>query len=488
MNARERVLRFRRLKKSSAAWSLLRAQRAPEILGFLQTLFAGDGEVSIAQARNLLNVHISDWQSEYADTDVTANGLLAQWVREGYIRDQDGHYMMTDPCVAAIKFVDDLDKREVSATATHLRIVQDSVDDLLFSLEADALQRGALVEAKMNELRREHERIMAGDFELPNEFEQRESVRTIFGAAQRLAGDFRLLDDQYRDRGQELFEQMNAADAGRGAVVESALDHEDELKRTPAGQAFEGFYQMLADTDSRREFQAKIKRLMRSSAGEHLTQAERRFLQNLTGELMEESQRVLKRRKRMSTALSGYVRTANQAERKAIDNMLEEGKRLALELAKREDISVGRKMRAEFDVGDLSLYSPDALRLGTPKASTFDIDVVTNVTDDKISEEQAAKLDRFQVIALAKRLVDFIQSTDRSTATIGDFARAVPMTRGMEELIGAFRIAKATGAVDAHTHEDIEFFTKDGERCRARVPMMIVGLDGFPDDLRDLDL
>lgn len=488
MNIRDRVLRFRRLQKSSAAWALLRAQSAPEILGFLQTLFADDAEVPIPQARNLLNAHISDWQSEYAETGVSANVLLGRWVHEGYIRDQNGRYIMTDACATAIKFAEGLDRRETAATATHLRIVQDAVDELLFQLEADTQEREKIIRARIEELQAEHLRVLGGDFELPSDFEQRESIRTILDAAMRLAGDFRLLDDQYRERGHELFEQMSGADQGRGDVVERALDHEDELRRTPAGQAFEAFYGILADTTQRREFSAKIKRLLKTSAGEHLSLGERRWLQNLTGELMQESKRVLERRKRTSAALSGYVRTANQADRKAIDDLLEEGKRLALDLAKREDISLNTRMEAQFDVGAAGLFSADALRLASPGQATFDTEVIVNDVNDDISEEQAAKLDRFQVIALAQRMARYINSTSGKQATIGDFAKAVPIDGGIQELLGAFRIAKAVGGYTLTSFEKVEFTSTEGERCVARVPEVIVPLRNFPDDLRELEI
>nr|MBV6629535.1 DUF3375 family protein [Oceanococcus sp. HetDA_MAG_MS8] len=488
MNIRERANRYERLSKH-AAWTLLKASKSSYTLAFLESLFVDNSEVPVAQAHTALNAYLADWQSGWADTDVNAKVLLRQWTAAGYIRDQDGHYVMTDACATAISFASGLDRREIAATATHLKIMQDSVDDLLYALSEDQSERSDIVLAKMEELRAEHERIMAGDFELPSDQEQKEAVRHILAAATRLAGDFRLLDDQYRERSRLLFEQINASDDGRGAVIEQALDNEDAIKRTPAGMAFEGFYDLLANSHLRQEFQAKLKRLLESPAARFLEPGERRFLKRLTSELMAESGRVRSRRKRMGAALSGYVQTANRADRVEIDRMLAEVKRLALEIAKGVDVSPHHKMRSvAINTGSLALYSPDALRLAAPKHVNFDVEVVTHEVDDDLSDEQIERMSTFQVLALAKRMAEFIASQSGQTATVGDYAKASLITGGLEELIGTFRVAKAVGGLDLQMTEEIEFWTKAGERCRATVPAILMGTDRFPDDLRELNL
>lgn len=488
LSARERILRFRRLRKDSQAWALLRAKSAPFILGFLQELFSQESEVSVAEARAALDAQLADRTTAEGDSEggVSSSATLAAWVRASYIREQDGKYLMTDACTSAIKYAESLERRELSATATHLRVVQDSVDDLLFQLNADPTERAEILLERMKQLQLEYEQVLAGDFKLPSKPEQREAMRHILSTARSLSGDFRLLEDDYRQRSQELREMMLSEADSRGAVIEKALDHEDRLKETQAGQAFEGFYAMLSDTDLRREFRAKVKRLLETPAGEHLSDSERRFLSNLTGELMQESQRVLRRRRRSAEALSGWVKVSSVVDRKEIDRLLATARLLALEIRKREDINPVTRTNLVIDTGGALLYSPDALRLTDAKAVTFDTEVVQNDVDTAVSDAEVAKMARFQILALARRLATSLKPG--VPESLGQLTQRVPLRGGLQEVIGAFRIAEAVGGSAADMREDIYFLDTDGHLCRANVPYVIICTDDFPDDLRDLEL
>ena len=131
MSFHELNARFRRLHKEHAAWHLLRADNAPMILAFIADLFEEDNEVTFGRAKVALDSELELWRGQGRwNSEVNAASYLRQWIQSGWLREMDDRLSKTDACEVSLRFCRQLDQRESSATASHLRIVQDAVRDL----------------------------------------------------------------------------------------------------------------------------------------------------------------------------------------------------------------------------------------------------------------------------------------------------------------------------------------------------------------------
>jgi hypothetical protein len=71
----------------------------------------------------------------------SAAPYLRQWIASGWLREQDDVLLCSSVCDVTLRFRQALDRRDQSATASHLRVVQDAVRDLAVAMSPDADSR-----------------------------------------------------------------------------------------------------------------------------------------------------------------------------------------------------------------------------------------------------------------------------------------------------------------------------------------------------------
>lgn len=144
MSVAEYFARFSRLRTVHPAWRLLAADSAPLILSFLADLFAQTSEVAFSRAKVALDAELIRWKESGLEVQDSAASYLRQWIASGWLREQDDVLLSTSACDVALRFARGLDRRDQSATASHLRVVQDAVRDLAIAMSPDPLDSEAL--------------------------------------------------------------------------------------------------------------------------------------------------------------------------------------------------------------------------------------------------------------------------------------------------------------------------------------------------------
>src|SRR5882724_5816963 len=285
MSVAEHYARFSRLRSAQPAWRLLAADNAALILSFVADLFSQTSEVSFPRAKVALEAELGRWQDSGLVVQDNAAVYLRQWIAAGWLREHNDALMCTDACEIALRFVKGLDRRDQSATASHLRIVQDAIRDLAIALSPDAAVRIRALETQRQILDREIEELRAGVVVQLSESEQYERLREVYQLAAVLTGDFRRLEDDIRQIDRDLRVQMIQADSTRGNVLVSLLKQENALADTDAGRAFEGFFQLLADDLRTTEFREQLRSILGRVVAARLRSEERQFLNRLVREL-----------------------------------------------------------------------------------------------------------------------------------------------------------------------------------------------------------
>ena len=345
MSVYEQQARFRRLFSEHAAWRLLHADNAPIVLAFINDLFSLESEVPFGKARVALEAELPNWQEIFGLHD-NAGTYLRQWIQAGWLREHDDKLTRTDAFELALRFAQSLDQRDSNATASHLRIVQDAVRDLAIALSPNAEERITLLNARRQELDLEIERLQMGEVQELKAPEQRERIRGLYQLTSVLTGDFRRLEDEIRQLDQRMRIRMIESESGRGEVVKALMEYESELLQTDAGQAFDGFYQLLCDQNRIIEFREQIRSILARPASQYLKPEELRYLSHLVRELGKESERVFLVRRRTEESLRAFVESGAQQERRAVERLLRQLERLAVNFKEqdrglREPVVVG---------------------------------------------------------------------------------------------------------------------------------------------------
>ena len=382
MSFHELNARFRRLHKEHSAWRLLRTDNAPMVLAFVADLFEDLNEVAFGRAKVALDTELELWREQgLLDSEVNASTYLRQWIQAGWLRELDDFVSKTDACEVALRFCRQLEQRESNATASHLRIVQDTVRDLSVAISPDPNERISLLEARKAEIQHELDELSAGIVHELSEAEQRERIIEIYQLAAVLTGDFRRVEDEIRQIDQTLRVQMIESGGSRGEVILNLLEQEQLLADSDAGRAFDGFFHLLCDQNRSTEFREQLKAILSRPAAQHLSEQQARFLGKLMRELSRESERVFQVRRRTEENLRQFVESGAASEMRAVDRLLGQLEQLAVGF-KEGEISLRLDTGLRLNSGNVKIQSPDSLRLKMPEEqlNTRDVQVHQNAS------------------------------------------------------------------------------------------------------------
>ncbi|TDB60282.1 DUF3375 domain-containing protein [Photorhabdus khanii] len=486
MNFQGLQAKYRRLFQESAAWKLLRADNSPLILAFLGELFSEDSEVPFSRARVSLDAELVRCRElGLWETETGAGTYLNKWIREGWLREMDDTLTKTDASEIALRFSQGLDERSSGTTASHLRIVQEAVRDFAVAISPNVDERVTLLEDRKSEIQREIDALKAGIVTELTEVEQRERIREIYQLASVLTGDFRRVEDEIRRLDQEIRIQIIEGDSTRGDVLLAVLEKEALLAKTDAGSAFESFFDLLCDQNRTMELRDQLRSILNRPVAEHLSTPQRQFLSQLMRELSRESDRVFQIRRRTEESLRAYIESGTAQENRAVDRLLGQLERLAVEL-KNADCNLQTTTALSLPVGAASISSPESMLLKSPdeKLDTSGVEEQFNSREPSI--QMLDCLDTVQIRLIAERALETLK--EFGPMTIASIAHYHPLNSGLEELVAYLRVAKSVGAALLEEKESIEMSDKQGVRLRASIPTFLLSADLFPDSLDELVL
>jgi len=482
-----KLAQYRRLATGHAAWSLLRANTSALILAFVGEAFKSEAEVPMAEARAILDGLLVEWREIGAvrEGETDAPGYLRQWISEGYLREADYRLTMTDAAQMGLRFIDGLDRRDLGATASHLRIVQEAVQELILRLSGDIDVRKKILLERKRQIDAELDALSRGVVDRPGADQERELIREVLFLARQLTGDFRYVEDEIRTIDADLRRTMIDNATERGEVLTSFLDQSDLLSGSPAGLAFQGFFQLLCDENRSTEFRQQLRQLASGTIATGMLPEERGFVGNLMRLLTQESQQVIRRRQRTEESLRAFIESDAHRDNRAIEEVLNALFRIGITLPQLPDFNPNEEMPLVLNSGSAHLEMPEALKLTEPDDSEFD-DVQIHLSSSELPDDMFERLQTVPTLQIARTLLECLR--ERGTLTLGQLNTLVPIEHGIEDLVVRVRIAHAVEALDLGAQETIEFTDKDGKRIRARVPSLVLDPERFPAHLEDLAL
>lgn len=480
------TLAAQRKRLSHGAVRLLRAENAALILTFAQHAFSEATEIPMAEARAVVDQCLRAWVGYGKETETRSAVYLRQWIDDGYFREHEGLLNCTDTLQQGIRFTEGLDRRELAGTASHLMVVQKTVADLVFDLSESTEARVQMLNARRHQIDQEIAEILQTGYQGLPEAAAAERLREVLRLSRDLTGDFRLVEDEMRriDRGLRL--DIQAATKTKGEVLESLLGGEGVLQRSPAGRAFIGFHELLADPVRSDEFRAHLKSLTDHRAAVDLTDEERGFLRGLLAALNGQGRRVLKRRSQTDEGLNAYLNSKQRDDDADVGELLKDLFRVAAQLHRVPEFDPRQTMPIWMVSGSVAMASPCALRPEQPQAES-EAAALEPPASDEIPEEILQSLRRVRIADVIRRVSSRVAQAD-VPMTIGMVAAHEPIDEGIEEVVALLRVAIAFEASSEHGTEAVDFEERDGVAGRATLPRMIINPNHLPNRPEDLEL
>lgn len=319
-------------RQQHPAWLLLASKTGPVVLSCLQALFLEhrDGiefETAILELADVLQD-----QHENAGLDIkgddfvyTAKKELRGWIKKKLIIEREGRILATDALESALRFVDSLDNRIMTSTASRLSVVQREIENLETHLNPDPKARAAHIKRKILDLEKELEKVEAGDVPVLNKTEAIEAIREIYNLATSLRTDFRRVEDSFRKADQLLRQSIIGEQSHRGEVVDKLLDSHDSLLETDEGKVFHSFQQQLSRTVELDNMKLQLRNIVsHPSAADAIRIDQKSELRWLAMRLVEESESVIRARARTERDVKSFLKSGLAAEHHRVGELLNE--------------------------------------------------------------------------------------------------------------------------------------------------------------------
>ncbi|OOX81873.1 DUF3375 domain-containing protein [Snodgrassella alvi] len=483
MNFSHSLAKYRRLYEENKVWKLLRATTAPLILAFIEQVFSsGQNEISYSQARILLDAELekNHW---YADTPAAI--YINQWVKDGWLREMDNKLTKTDTCEIALRFCQSFDERNINTSASHLRIVQEAVRELVIALNENPEERIALLNQRKAELEKEITIIQTKGINTLSDQQRRERLREIYQLASVLTNDFRYVEDEIRRLDQEIRIKMIEKDNNRGEVLQATMDQEALLAQSDAGSAFESFFQLLCDSNRSTEFKEQLDIILNQISDNYLQPRQRKFLKRLLQELTQESEHIFQIRRRTEENLKTYIKSGAAQEKRTVDRLITQLEQLAVNFSK-NNINLKQATHLILPTGNIEINSPDSICLKEPIAAIQITDITEHTNSVVPSETVLTLLDTIQIKEVADSIYHNLCTF--GPLTIAGLVEKKPINFGLEELVAYLRIAQHIQATDLNEKESIIIQDKQGIQIKATLPKYLLSASLFPDNLEELSL
>lgn len=331
---------------------MLRSPHAPFVIDFLCRQFKGtDGGETGGQifvGREDLVRSLSDYLEQLHETSPdaltgTAEHYLADWSGPGkrYLRrflDADADeplYELTSSTEDVITFLDQIARRESQFVGTESRLKR-----IIAALSDLAVGASEDLEIRLAHLRKQRSEIDAqiaslesgGNVQTYHETAVRERFAAAMSDLIHLQGDFRAVEDRFKQITRDVQKRQLGADVSRGEILGEALDAEDSLRGEDQGVSFDEFARLILSPAKQERLDEVIREVVRleSLAGEHDAIAR---VREMVPSLTAEARKVLRTYQRLSMTLRRLLDRDARSSRQRLASVLDEIRSMAVRLS-----------------------------------------------------------------------------------------------------------------------------------------------------------
>lgn len=264
------------LRRTSAAWRLLRADTAPLVLSFLGTVFVEENVRAIPESELVARLDDHLWALRPADErdapeqerryPRTPQAYVDHWAHpdQGWLRawyppgSTEPHYDATPAVEQAVRWVAGLRGRAFVGTESRLNTVFELLRQLAVGTQTDPAERLRELEERRARLDEEIAQVRAGRVAVLDAAAQRDRYQQLTQTAADLLSDFREVEANFRSLDRALRERITGWDGAKGELLEEVVRSRTAIAESDQGRSFHAFYDFLLDRRRQEEFAALV--------------------------------------------------------------------------------------------------------------------------------------------------------------------------------------------------------------------------------------
>jgi len=475
MKAALPIALYQRLRRQPT-WRLLAADKAPIVIGFLQThLLENDKCLPASVLHDRIGRDLEVLRARGEDLPQTAQAYVAEWLSQGWLIRRfpagapEEEYQLTADGAAAIRFVSALQRPRTVATESRLATVIHQLTRLAEETDTDPRTRVAALLAERKRIEREIAEVEHGGLKaLPHE-RAVERVREIIALAEELTGDFRRVRDEFDRLNRELREDLMDTEGSRADRLEALFAGVDLVDASDAGRTFAAFWRLLTHPEQNAALESALAQVSERPFARRLDARERRSLLRLLPSLLAESGSVHEIIQQLARSLKTFVQSREYLEQRRLHSLLREAQRAALET--RDTVRPTQPLPYELRLTSSRIRSASQWALHDPAQHSaavgmndggpalIDLDTVTELV----------RQSEIDFRALKQNIRSYLDEV--SQVSIGQLMLRFPAVQGLGSVVGYIALGARHGE-RTREQETVVWHGRDGNSRTARIPLI----------------
>ncbi|MGB0388991.1 MAG: DUF3375 domain-containing protein [Ardenticatenaceae bacterium] len=451
--------------KHAPSMKLLRSDNAPLVVSFLYEQFKRSHRVAIPFPelverledclevlhegrpdlyRRSAQVYLKTW----SDND---HQFLRSYYETG---SDDPVFELTPDMEKAIGWLQDLNKSDFVGTESRFLRVFELLEDIVDKSSEDVQTRLAQLEKQKEAIQREIDRIQhTGEIQTYSATQIKERFFEANDVARRLLGDFREVEQNFRELARTVQEEQLKEGARKGAIVAHVLDAEQTLQQSDQGRSFYGFWKFLM-SPSKQDQLRRLLNLVYQLPNVQDSRQDGQVLRRIKNSLIEAGGKIMRSNQGLAEQLRRMLDEQNIIEERRVLELINDIKKSAVALAD-EPPKIDRFIMLE---GAPEVRLLMEKRLWEPKEKpNFDHNDINVGQVDLSTVDMGSLYHQFYVDErlLQQQIYELLET--RSQVTLAELTQQYPIQKGLSEIIAYFTIAAQNEQhhIDGSAREEI---------------------------------
>lgn len=331
------------LRKTHPAWRLLCADNTPLVVSFLYYAFIEPNVRSLLQSQ--LTLQLEDFlyrlrqeAQDEAAFPKSAYAYLEDWAQneKGWLRKfyplnaEEAAYDLTPATEKAIAWLQSLQGQTFIGTESRLRTLFDLLKQISVGTEASVEKRITELKKQRAEIDAQIALIEKGDWTVMDDSGVKDRFLQFDRVARELLGDFRQLEQNFRDLDLSVRDTIATWTGSKGALLEQVFSQQDVLADSDQGKSFQAFWRFLMSSQSQQEFEALLAQVFSLEAVTQLNPDKR--LQKVHYDWLQAGEQTQRMVQKLSSQLRQFLDKQAWLDHKRLSQQLDQVLHLAVDV------------------------------------------------------------------------------------------------------------------------------------------------------------
>lgn len=413
------------------------------------------------------------------DFQVRAKKYVTLWcsdekaiLRRYYNRQNIAVVELTPSIERLLTFLEEIEPKKFVGTESRFKTILFQLRELNQNINEDPETRIASLKKQKKLIDDEIKKIQeTGIVKTFNEVQIQERVEEIVRNSKSLLGEFRQVEENFRNILQEIYKRQSEIEATKGTILGYTLDTDAKMRESPQGQSFSSFWNFIAqDSDN------EIANLARGISQE-VQNDSTDFLLYLKRNLYNSGKKIVEQNRTLTERLNRILKQENANERLQIKALISEIKSFVHTYS--EKICDEKKLFTEKIMSveaKPELAFPQARKPEPPEKNSEFNEIKPFEKDATDIRDLSELFTQFYIDE--KKLYEYISKYKKNHSptqfTLKDLVQDFPIKKGLSELVAWFGIANKEKYITIEAEKTDEItYQKDGRIITVKVPRMV---------------